>query len=448
MLNIKEFLEQDKYLDAFITGPAGSGKTTALNSIVEELEDLKVNYLVTAYTHKAKEVLISKLSPETPVKTLHSWLRKRPGINEKATKIKHLMTNYQKGRPQKLQLLIVDEFSFVGEKDYLSIRELQDDITAYFCMNCNKPIDIDTIEYDGDITGYCDYCGGIRVVEETYVKNDLHVLYVGDLNQLSPIGGPPAVVPHKPYWTELTTIYRNDSEGLQKPLSKLVSMIEGNEAMSYIPPTEDFIRKVDIDKLYKADPSPDKVMLAFTNEAVQRHNAIQQGRADLQIGDIIWNNTFRSDMEVLGISPIYLGENLLVPGEISYINYDTKYNPIKTLQSLDYITYIETNYGTIPAIFGFFNNKIIREKLGKTLVNLNNNNRDSKEAYKVFKCVHDYVSVVDFNHCLTIHKSQGSEYSNVYIDTKDLAKCLDNTERMKLLYVAISRAKSKVFVNN
>ena len=137
-----------------------------------------------------------------------------------------------------------------------------------------------------------------------------------------------------------------------------------------------------------------------------------------------------------------------MPGEVGYINEFTKYNPIKTLTKLDYITYITTEIGVIPSIFGFYTNKTVREALGSNLVNLNKLKKDSKEAYKVFKCVHDYVSVIDFNHCLTIHKSQGSEYNYVYIDTKDLTKCLDMNERMKLLYVAISRSKNKVFVNN
>ncbi|MGE4420551.1 MAG: AAA family ATPase [Sulfurimonas sp.] len=448
MFNIKEFLSQDKYLNAFITGPAGSGKTTKLAEVIEEIESLKINYLVVAYTHKAKEVLISKLPTETPVKTLHSWLKKRPGINEKATNIKHLMTNHQKGRPETLELLIVDEFSFVGEKDYLSIRELQDDEEMYICPYCEKQVPDSTIDIvDNETVGFCFNHDFVKVKEHV-IKRNLHVLYVGDLNQLSPIDGPPAVNPHKPYWHELKTIYRNNSDGLQKPLNKLIRMMEGYEEQSYIEATTDFIRNVDIDSGYKQNTDPDKIMLAFTNEAVQKHNAIQQGRANLMVGDIIWNNTFRREFEVISVSKHYQGGPLVVPGEVGQINELTKYNPIKTLVNLDYITYITTEIGVIPSIFGFYTNKTIRESLGSNLVNLNKLKKDSKEAYKIFKCVHDYVSVIDFNHCLTIHKSQGSEYNYVYIDTKDLTKCLDINERMKLLYVAISRSKNKVFVNN
>ena len=137
-MDIKHFLSDPEENEAFITGPAGSGKTTALIEVVKQLNDMGIKYRVVAYTHKAKDVLISKLPADTDISTLHSWLKKRPGINEKAKSLKALVTTMQFGQPVYIQLLIVDEFSFVGEKDYYSIGKLQDQLELNYWEHPNN----------------------------------------------------------------------------------------------------------------------------------------------------------------------------------------------------------------------------------------------------------------------------------------------------------------------
>lgn len=46
----------------------------------------------------------------------------------------------------------------------------------------------------------------------------------------------------------------------------------------------------------------------------------------------------------------------------------------------------------------------------------------------------------------TIHKAQGSTYNNVYLYLPDLNKCRDMDLKLRLLYVAISRARNKVIL--
>lgn len=434
---IKEFLESDEP-EAFVTGPAGSGKTTDLKATVEVLNELNINYLVTAYTHKAKNVLESKLPQGTPIKTLHSWLKKRPGINSKAKHIKNLMTNHQQGRPEHLQLLIVDEFSFINQEDYMSIGELQDELylTTYECSKCGK-IETDCIDV-------CENCGHDKFTEVTIPP--IKVLYVGDLNQLSPVKGWSAVTPIEPFWKQLTVVHRNTSE-LMKPLSKLVSMIEGKTSPAYLKANKDFIRQVNIDEAYLADKEVDKIMLAYTNKAVEAHNIKIQGYSVPRAGDIVYIPTLRCDRifsEVYDWIP--KGAELLTPNGL--ITENTKYNPFKTLQQHRYIKYYNFEGVIIPGIFGSYQNKIVRDKIGAALVAKNKANQDSIKEFKEYKCINDYVSIMDFNHCMTIHKSQGSEFTNVYVDSSDLTICKDLQEQMRLLYVSISRSKNKVFMNN
>jgi len=432
---ITKFLKQNDELEAFLTGPAGSGKTTHLKGIVEQLNFQGVVYKVVAYTHKAKDVLIEKLPEDTDITTLHSWLKKRPGINSKATHLKALMTSNQHGKPEHLELLIVDEFSFVGEKDYMSIGDLQDELmlTSYTCNMCNNDLD------DGEI---CDICGSKDIIVNRI--KPLKVLYVGDLNQLSPVDGPAAVNPHEPFWEKLTTIHRTTSD-ISKPLKLLVDMIDQKIPMKYLDATDNFLRRQDIDKLYKED-NGEKIMLAFTNEAVQRHNIAIQGYKEPKPGDIINVSTLKLKLILKQVYFEYMGALQTINGIIST---ETKYLPVQYMNELKYIKFYEfTNGMTIAGIFGSYENKIIRAKLGKKLVNANKGNKDSRKFYREYKTINDYVAIMDFDHCMTIHKSQGSEYDNVYVDSVDLSKCFDKQEMLKLLYVAMSRAKNKIFLNN
>ena len=432
----QNFIEQDNDLEAFLTGPAGAGKTTELKAIVEWLEKEKINYLMVAYTHQAKKILQNKMPEGTPIRTLHSWLKKRPGINQKAKHVRALATNHQMGKPDHLQVLIVDEFSFVGEQDYLSIGELQDELLleSFVCDKCG-------IEYDDEIER-CLKCENISFI----VKNipPIKVLYVGDLNQLSPIKGESAVLPIEPFWVKLTKIHRTTTT-ISEPLAKLVDMIEGNMPMSYLHPTENFQRGVDIDKLYLADKE-DKIMLAYTNKAVQHHNAIIQGYKEPKIGDTIYNATIKTINTITTIAPQFQGEVVTING---IIDADSKYGPLQFLNKLAYVNFFTLDNGTtIAGIFGSYRNKVVRGKLGAKLVELNKQGKDSKQAYREYKTVSDSTCILDFNHCMTIHKSQGSEFTNVYVDSKDLSLCINTDERMKLLYVAMSRSKHSIFMNN
>jgi len=422
-LDIIKFVNDAKYLDAFIIGAAGTGKTTKLKEICELLLTTNITFQVVAYTHKAKQVLKSKLPVDTPISTLHSFLKKRPGINEKATNIKSIMINNQFGEPVPLDLLIIDEYSFVGEKDDISLCELQDS------LNVDRP---------------------------------LHILYVGDSNQLPPIGAPSNLIPKGPYKLKLTKVHRTDND-LLFTLGKLVSYIEEEEPIKYLSETENFKRKQDIKSLYMNNINKDKILLAYTNKRVQELNFGIQGSDNPTIDDYIFISSLRIVAKF--ITKINKPNYIYTPCGV--IDMQTKYNPLGYLQKLFYIEFFDieivNSYNddlhigqrlNIATIFGTYNNKVIRDKLGKALVDANKSNLikpgsvDSRQIFREYKTINDYVCISDFNHCMTVHKSQGSEYDYVYLDSEDLASCIDIQTRLKLLYVGISRAKKQVFLNN
>src|SRR5690606_22846796 len=100
-------------------------------------------------------------------------------------------------------------------------------------------------------------------------------------------------------------------------------------------------------------------------------------------------------------------------------------------------------------------NKEIEAKTGekaKDWANLNWQHPLAKArafAWRNYFAFKENVFCFDFKHAMTIHKSQGSTYENVYLDMDDLAKCStrDLNMYLRLLYVGISRASNCVYTN-
>jgi len=53
---------------------------------------------------------------------------------------------------------------------------------------------------------------------------------------------------------------------------------------------------------------------------------------------------------------------------------------------------------------------------------------------------------VDYGYALTVHKSQGSTYDDVYIEYNNILSNTNTSEKNKLLYTAITRCSNKLHV--
>ena len=79
-------------------------------------------------------------------------------------------------------------------------------------------------------------------------------------------------------------------------------------------------------------------MLAYTNKAVEEHNAFIQGRRFPIKGDIVYLPTLKCDKVFDSVlTKLPLDAKVLTPNGL--ITKDTKYNPLKTLSSLSYVKF-------------------------------------------------------------------------------------------------------------
>ena len=433
---LARFLKDEKHFEMFVTGRAGTGKTTKVASIVTELEATNTSYIVCAHTHKACGILASKLPETAIVKTLHSYLKKRPGINEHATRAQHVSINTKMSSSERPAVVIVDEFSMVGERDYMDLVAMQD-------------------PHDG----------------EKCIKT----IFVGDLYQLPPVGDLQTIRPKEPYWIKLTKVHRTDRPDLLGAMTRIANMIDG-APVERIESSENFVRNVEIAKLYAEDQETNKVLLAWTNKAVQELNktveVLLNGSSKLD-GTRLWCPSLRRKLVFESLCNTEEVRELITP--VGPLPRNTKYKTLEYLLDFKGITFasfydasIQSSY-QLAFVFGHYDyqckvkelteravaaNQAIKQHCGDlspaVWARANSGTNKAKQRAKAWRALlafKEAVVCVDFPHAMTIHKSQGSTYNHVYIDTKDLSKCAERNLKtsLSLFYVAVSRAALKVY---
>jgi hypothetical protein len=343
----EEFLADPDALDMFVTGDAGTGKTTSLAEYVKYCTDNEIPYVVCAHTHKACAILRSKLPPLSKVQTTHSFLGKRPTINTNAIKISEVNSSVKSSKTDsEPKVMFLDEFSMIGEKDLLDIRSAQDP----------------------------EYCG-VPI---------LKLVAVGDLKQLPPVGDKQTLEPHGKYHKILKIQYRNDNK-LQQVLGKLIAYIDKTEdpaPLQAIPGY--FERGVDIDTVHFREE--DKIYLAFTNRRVQELNHKHQGYQFPNKSDSVFSPTsqkYYTYVEELA-NVDYIDMHYTDP-----LHLGSKF---KTLEGLidaelcDFALFTneEGESKVFAYVFGHYRYKVLKETLQRAAVDTN---KAIEKEFKGYKAV-------------------------------------------------------------
>ncbi len=429
-----KFLADEEAWDMFVTGQAGTGKTTQLYNQVDYCMKEDIPYVVCAYTHRACDILRSKLPAGAKVITLHSWLKKRPGINQHATNEKAIDINTRSGSSERPRVVFIDEYSMVGEKDGADI----------------------TYEQDPSYSG----------------TPDIKLVYLGDPNQLPPVGDTPFVKPYGDYNVRLTKIWRQAADNpLITPLTQLVEML-GGAPLKPLEANSNFTRGVDIVKAFQASKSDCRI-LAWTNERVETLNAEIQGYSDPLPGDQLFSPSTQQEYRFMGWveDPDYVDTPF--NGEV---HKGSKYKTLEYLIKSGNCRFaeVEDQDGAclvVACTFGHYQNKLKLEELKAAAAKSNADIEKAHRGYKAagwaaqnpktklararskgwrdFLSYDECVICLDFNHAMTVHKSQGSTFETVFVDTEDLYKCakVDVKMYLKLMYVALSRASHSVVTN-
>ena len=401
-----EFLFNPEEKGFILSGPAGVGKTFWMGYIIDTIipryqESCKLigidpdydSVTMTATTNKAAEVLEYATGRNT--QTIHSFLN---------------LTIYEDYESGKTKLNVNPRTWQVYEKKIIFIDE------------CSM-IDSQLFKLIGEGTHQC------------------KIVYVGDHNQLAPVKEKLSPVYQQGYpMFTLTEQMRTSVPELQALNQQLRNSVETGifNPIIEVPGIIDYLDDVAMQRMLDitfANQTKNSRVLAYTNRRVVEFNDyIRQKRMlpdSFQAGEILVNN-----------SAIKLGrgKSLSVESEVEIranrgpSQIEIERGTFMDVEHLDFTSHLGEmlNHVPVPTDRSHFNELVKYYKRQKNW-----------ERYFYLKQNFPDLRPRD---AATVHKSQGSTYDSVFVDLGNISTCHQADQAARMLYVAFSRARTRVFV--
>ncbi len=440
-----KWLENSSKEPFVLSGYAGSGKTYLAMKFLGLVELKELCWTVVAPTHKAvgvlrKALLVEGLRPTWYPSTVHRLLRlklKRNGYEEL-----YKETGQTEKALEQLDLVLIDECSMI-------------DSTLL------------------EIILKCAHAFKTRLV------------FVGDPAQLPPVGEAqsPVFSLNRSVTTQLREVVRH-----QGPVLQLANCIREGVIPCYVPPcvpvvrtSQGLVASVDkmswLNKAKKAlraaseQENPDSArILCYTNRVLERlvphaRRAIHGDMADqlpVLPGEVLI--TRKPVMAAASANGIGVGEDpdMLISSNremvvtdvlpeicdtfdfISTDDYDIKAPVIETLVANVRCEEKEFSIRLLPQAWSD-SRKLLDDFLKElTLIAKTAPNKQGKRFWRNYFFIRDSFASVGPASVLTVHRSQGSTFENVFVSS-DVFWPNDMCLRKQLLYVAVSRASHQVW---
>ena len=404
----------------YITGYAGTGKSTALLKQLTTIAGKdKDDTIVLCPTHKAAHRLLPKIPFGIEIKTIHSLLGWIPAINENAEKIEHIDIVAKTDRKiEEYNTFIIDEGGMMSEEMFMELVAKIEDAR----------------NFDTD---------GIKI----YVYLDPY--------QLLPVKGRQIQLDEE-FTTKLTTQHRAESPDVVALFTKFVEFLEGTNTKDLKIEFSDNVKKVSTTEAVQLFDITKDRLLAYTNEVVGWYNkeiSIYNGIQSfvgqhVQLGsnpDLVYVEDMidKSDVVLSDVITWYLDNNMLLQNS----NISAKYMELEfsTLLKLDGVEFAKVAInGTtkiVPVVLGIYNAYSLTKQIKAAAIK-------DKKNYKFIYALNKAYTM-DYKFASTVHKAQGSEFDAVFVDVNDIKKSIlpnyyDTYAR--LMYVALSRAKKRVYI--
>lgn len=441
LLSIFAFLHKKGFDELVLSGPGGSGKSAITKLIVCYLERNCIPYILATPTNKACGVL--QKYTDRNVTTLHKLLTLKPTIDILNLDFKDLQWNsntLNSGIPLN-GVLIIDECSMINSDLYKFIKERAE------VRKCK-------------------------------------VIYTGDDKQLYPVKEKDLSEPFKcNNQFHLNKIYRQKEDnpilGILDNL-RLFPMNEFSEIRSskgnliiYHNWRRFLSSAIHLFKESVEKQNPELVkLLAYTNKRVGAFNEVIRDQIfgdneEYHIGEILMgydtcefkNSILPKGLEFEIVNSAEYIVTEIKPGRIciGYTYYDGFYlslKPTNTEYSEDVVFIIsrDTPKEHFTALAAYI------ELLRLNAIQAKSKVASSKAWREYFKVMSSFATPVDliygnrtvrkktldYGYCLSVHKSQGSNYDNILIDMGNLFICKNKEELRQLQYVAMSRTRNNI----
>jgi ATP-dependent exoDNAse (exonuclease V) alpha subunit len=435
---IAQFLTSPNNNQIFVLkGYAGTGKTTVISTIVNNLAEIQMKSVLLAPTGRAAKVIANY--SQKPAFTIHKkiYFPKKSGGGVSFT----LQQNKHKNT-----IFIVDEASMISDTGNESKRyengSLLDDLISYVYSgtNCKMILLGDTAQLPPvslDMSPALE----IATLERNYDKHVDHI--------------------------ELDEVMRQEEgSGILHNATELRELLKDNFIDNFkfdVKPFKDIVRLTDgydiqdaINRAYSNYSIEDTAFIVRSNKRANAYNQqirtrILDKESELSTGDflmVVKNNYFwlkETDvagfiangdiievLEMFGILEIYGFKFAKV--KIRMVDYPDQ-KPFETVLLLDTIT------SESPSLTYEQSNKLYEEVMLDY--------QDEPNKYKRFQKVkeNEFFNAlqVKFSYAITCHKSQGGQWNTVFVEQPYLPDGIDR-DYIRWLYTAVTRAKDKLYL--
>jgi GTPase SAR1 family protein len=399
-----------------ISGSAGVGKTYLVNELVGRLVPRLGSRKIfcSAPTNKAVAVLKGKVEERANLEftTVHSALKIKREVNFRTGAITFKPYFSEKYPPLKgVGVFLIDEGSMLSD-------EL------------------------------------LRYVETHAKENNCIVIFIGDHKQLNPVGEEVSPIFTQDYpEVELTEIIRQGAGNPIIDLSRDLEIIADRKDKRLDDSGYLFSNNESqvIETLAAVNGTDELKYLAWTNKEVDRINNLVRKRIygespkKVELGEtLIFNEPYKEEyytnQEIKVETLVKREKEFFYPaGRIKGV-FDkvTTFNPIVLKY---YAVNVKNSEQTGQPVDNII---IIHEESDKDFEKLLANLRSMCKA-RVIPWVEYYAfkegfASMKYNHAITVHKSQGSTYEQTIVNIKNLGLNKNKTERIRLLYTAVTRA--------
>jgi len=435
---VSEFVENPNSADIFVLkGYAGTGKTTIISTLVNNLRQINKNSVLLAPTGRASKV-ISNYSGKKAF-TIHKkiYFPKVKSINVSFV----LQPNKHKNT-----IFIVDEASMIS------------DITSDNKMFANGSVLDDLISY-------------------VYSGENCKLIFIGDTAQLPPVhlDISPALDQDKlalQYQKEINHIEldqvmrQEENSGILHNATQIREILKESYITDFqfdINPFKDIIRLTYSDQIqeaiydsYQQNGIEETSFIVRSNKIANQYNQQIRNKIlgrenELSAGDLLMvvkNNYFwikPSDeagfiangdiIEVLEIFKIIeLYSFRFAKVKVRMIDYPNQKN-------FETILLLDTLSSEMPSLTFEEQNRLYQEIMADY--------ENEKSQYKKYKNVkeNEYFNAlqVKFSYAVTCHKAQGGQWNTIFVEQPYLPNGIDR-DYLRWLYTALTRAKEKVYL--
>ena len=439
LYHLSAFLLSQKENPTYILrGYAGTGKTTLVKTLVRTLPYIGMRYVLMAPTGRAAKVLSSYT--EQSASTIHRRIYQTKTFPDGSIRITRAENKHKNA------LFIVDEASMIGEQKEFGSSSLLDDLLGY-----------------------------------VFSGENCRLLLIGDTAQLPPVGSmqSPALdceylkseFPITAATYELTEVKRQALEsGILYNATDVRQLLSQN-LYEYVLPLFhlqgfDDIQKIEpetfeemLHNAFAKKSDNEDVIICKSNKRANMFNQAIRGRilnieGEIATGDklmVVKNNYYWTE----GNPDI----NFIANGDMAEIRKIKHFEEMYGFRFAD-VELSFTDYPDAPNL----ETKILLDTL-----NSNSPSLTEDENKRLFTAIEeDYMDIpnrrerykemrknswfnalqVKFAYALTCHKTQGGQWSSVFIDSSLNQKETLDVEDLRWIYTALTRAQERVFFVN